>query len=111
MSRAAAHLYDRRTAGSARVETLLEEVLERLDRIEARDKSKGDRPEKYDWYEFGLEICRCERLVFADGGIPSRNHLVQHMRDWSSKKWPDGGPSEAVLRAKIARACEVLNIR
>jgi hypothetical protein len=115
------HIHNRRADLGTQLETLLEEmwqgqqaILERLARIEARldernalkPKNSGGPPEKFDWFSFAVEALRLE---FA-GEILSREQLRRHMEDWIATQWPDGGPSERILRARLAIICRVLNL-
>ena len=115
------HIHNRRADLGTQLETLLEEmwqgqqaILERLARIEARldernalkPKNSGGPLEKFDWFSFAVEALRLE---FA-GEILSREQLRRHMEDWIATQWPDGGPSERILRARLAIICRVLNL-
>ena len=124
----AAHVHDPRATGTERLEILLEEVLqgqdrvlqeqramaERLARLEAKlddlkAKNKGGAIEKFDWFAFAVEVARYERMD-CDDGIPSRDELRKHMEAWIAVKWPDGGPTERILRARLALICKELNL-
>jgi hypothetical protein len=89
-------------------------IIERLARIEAKldgrsdlkSKNSGGAPEKFDWFSFAIEVLRLE---FEDE-ILSREQLRRHMEDWIATNWPDGGPSERILRARLAAICKLLNL-
>ena len=117
----AGHIYDRRAGPATQLETLRDEVrqglqaiIERLARIEVRldgrkdlkPKNSGGAPEKFDWFSFAIEVLRLE----FDGEILSREQLRRHMEDWIATNWPDDGPSERILRARLAIICKVLNL-
>jgi hypothetical protein len=122
MSRAGAgQIHERRAGSATQLETLRDEVrqgqqaiIERLARIEARQdqrsdlkpKNSGGAPEKFDWFSFAIEVLRLE----FDDEILSRAQLRRHMENWIATHWPDGGPSERILRARLAIICKVLNL-
>jgi hypothetical protein len=89
-------------------------IMQRLARIEAKldgrndlkPKNSGGAPEKFDWFSFAVEVLRLE----FDDEILSREQLRRHMENWIATNWPDGGPSDRILRARLAIICKALNL-
>jgi hypothetical protein len=69
-------------------------------------RNRGGAPARYDWEARWFALIKIADI----DGLRSRQELRQRARDWIDANWPDGGPSDSVLREKLMRLGDLLDL-
>ena len=69
-------------------------------------RNRGGAPAKYDWEALWFELIRIAQI----DEFQSRRELRQRALAWIGENWGDGGPSDSVLREKLSRLGDLLDL-
>jgi chromosomal replication initiation ATPase DnaA len=95
-----------RLAHGGKAEPAISKGTQRSAGARRTQRNRGGAPPRYDWEALWWGLIKIADI----DGLRNRRELRQRARDWIAANWPDGGPSDSVLREKLTRLGDLLDL-